>query len=324
MTWLLTGGAGYIGAHVLAELRAQSIPVVVLDDLSTGIRSRVPAEIPFAAVSVLDADAVTDVLRTHEVTGVIHLAAKKSVAESVANPAGYYRENVVGFERLLAATAAAGVERMVYSSSAAVYGIPAGERVDERSATRPESPYGRTKLICEWMLDDVGRTGGMRHVSLRYFNVAGAASPALGDRGVDNLIPRVLRAISVGTRPEIFGGDYPTRDGTCVRDYVHVVDLARAHVAAVLRSADPAAPTGEIFNVGRGEGVTVREVMTTVAEVTGSDLTPVVRERRAGDPPTVVGDIERISAELGWRAELGLVDMVRSAWAAWPTADRSD
>jgi UDP-glucose 4-epimerase len=317
VSWLVTGGAGYIGAHVVRALRAAGHPVVVLDDLSTGRRDRVPAAVPFVYADVADSAAVRALLNKHRVTGVVHVAAKKSVPESVARPEYYYRENVGGFGALLTAMDEAGVHRLVLSSSASVLGTPRTEPVDEDAPTVPENPYGRSKLICEWMLADAAAAAPWSWISLRYFNVAGAGAPELGDTGRTNLIPAVFAALSAGERAQVFGGDWPTRDGTCVRDYIDVRDIARAHVAAAERLAG-AAEYGRVFNVGRGQGVTVREVLDAVAEVTGHQVAHDVVARRAGDPASVVGAVDRIAAELDWRAEHGLRDMIDSAWQAWP------
>lgn len=320
MTWLLTGGAGYIGGHVIRALRTAGHEVVVLDDLSTGDRSRVPADVPFVRADVLDRPRVTAALREHGVRGVVHLAAKKSVPESLERPLHYYEQNVGGFAALLGAMADAGVDRMVLSSSAAVFGTPAEGFVDEATEPRPVNPYGRSKLACEWMLADAA-AAPLHHAVLRYFNVAGAGAPALGDVGEFNLVPMVFRALSNAEPPRVFGDDYPTRDGSCVRDYIHVTDLARAHVAAAQKIVEIAAagaePFGRTFNVGRGVGVTVKEVLDATRRVVGRDFDHVVTPRRAGDPAQVVGLVERIAAELGWKAELDLDDMVSSAWAAW-------
>jgi UDP-glucose 4-epimerase len=317
MTWLVTGGAGYIGAHVVRALKAAGHPVVVLDDLSTGVRARLSDDVPFVQGDVADRATVGQVLRTHRVTGVVHIAAKKSVPESVARPLYYYRENVGGFEALLSAMRAADVRRMVFSSSASVLGTPRVEPVDEDAPTEPENPYGRSKLICEWMLADAARAEPWQWISLRYFNVAGAGAPELGDTGRTNLIPAVFAALSAGERAQVFGGDWPTRDGTCVRDYIDVGDLARAHVAAADRLAGSDS-YGRVFNVGRGEGVTVREVLDTVTKVTGRQVDWEIVARRPGDPASVVGAVHRIAAELGWRAEVDLAGMITGAWRAWP------
>jgi UDP-glucose 4-epimerase len=282
MTWMLTGGAGYIGAHIVRAFDAAGLPVVVLDDLSTGIRANVPADVPFVQASVSDSEAVRAALREHQVTGVLHLAAQKAVAESVAKPLLYWDENVGGMRSLLQSCVDEGVDRVLFSSSAAVFGNPPVDFVTEETPVAPMSPYGETKLVGEWMLRDVAAATGLRWAALRYFNVAGAGAPELADRSVNNLVPMTFQALTEGRNPQLFGDDYDTRDGSCIRDYIHVVDLAEAHAAAAARLDE--APMGEVFNVGRGEGVTVSEVFATVREVTGIDFTVDVVGRRAGDP----------------------------------------
>lgn len=316
-TWLVTGGAGYIGAHIVRALRDAGFGVVVLDDLSTGARRKVPDDVAFVEGSTLDRVSVEKALREHEVSGVVHMAAKKAVGESVERPLFYYRENVDGLLSLLEAMEGAGTRRIVYSSSAATYGIPQDvDLVTEDSACVPINPYGETKLVGEWLMRDVAEASGIDWVSLRYFNVAGAGDPDLGDTGVFNLIPLVFRALSAGRSPQVFGGDYETPDGSCIRDYIHVTDLADAHVAAVdLLERDGS--TAAVFNVGRGEGVSVFEVMDAVREVTGREFTPEVAPRRAGDPARLVASAQRIKDELGWSAQRDLADMVSSAWLAW-------
>lgn len=313
--WLLTGGAGYIGAHVARDLLASGREVVILDDLSTGRRERIPAESTFVETSLLDTDAVRRAL--DGVTGVIHLAAKKAVGESVEKPLLYYRENVGGAASLLQAMADCATPCIVYSSSAAVYGEPPWSPISEDSPLAPLSPYGETKVIGEWMVRDeaVARADStpLSWVSLRYFNVAGAGSPELGDTSVNNLIPMVFAALDRGEAPQVFGTDYPTHDGSCVRDYIHVSDLATAHVAAadLVERGDVSA----VFNVGTGVGSSVLEVMAAVSEVVGRDVGAVSVARRAGDPPELVASVERIAAELGWGARRDLHDMVASAYA---------
>ena len=318
--WLVTGGAGYIGGHVIRALQASGRDVVVYDDFSAGLRSRVPEGVPVVEGDVADAATFVHALRTHEVEGVIHLAAKKAAGESVDIPLHYYRENVGGLLTVLEAMEGAGVRRLVYSSSAAVYGDPAVNPVTEDAPLLPESPYGETKVVGEWMSRDAGVAWGLSWSALRYFNVAGAGSDALGDNSVNNLIPMVFRALEEGQRPQIFGDDYPTPDGTCVRDYIHVVDLAEAHVAAAARCE--AGQRADVFNVGRGRGSSVREVMDMISEVIGQDIGAEVVGRRAGDPPATFAATDLVEAELGWRATRDLRDMVSSAWSAWQAQHR--
>ena len=315
MTWLVTGGAGYIGAHVVRSLLQDGDPVVVLDDLSTGDGARVDPAAPLVEGSVLDRDLLRRVLRQHDVTGVVHIAAKKQVGESMADPLLYYRENVEGLIALAEACREKGVDRFVFSSSAATYGLPDVDLVDEDTPGAPLSPYGESKLVGEWLLRHCERAYGLRTMNLRYFNVAGAATPELGDTGVFNLIPMVFERLQAGERPRVFGGDYPTPDGTCVRDYVHVADIADAHRAAARALADGA--PGATYNIGRGEGSSVLDVLRVVGEVTGLDASPEVVARRAGDPARVVASVDRIRDGLGFRAAHDLRSMVQSAWAGW-------
>jgi UDP-glucose 4-epimerase len=314
-TWLLTGGAGYIGNHISRAFLASGRPVVVVDDLSTGHADLVPDEVPLVVANCAEPGAVRAAIEQHAVTGVVHLAAKKAAGESVERPLWYYRQNVDGTLAVLEAMQATGVDRIVFSSSAATFGTPEDEEVTEDSPTAPESPYGETKLISEWIIADVARTSGLQYTSLRYFNVAGAGAPELGDTGVFNLIPLIFRALSTGARPQVFGDDYATRDGSCIRDYIHVTDLADAHVAAAERLES--GPARAIYNVGRGEGVTVKEVMAAVREVTGIAFEYEVTGRRAGDPARIVAVADKITSDLGWSARHDLHDMVRSAWDAW-------
>jgi UDP-glucose 4-epimerase len=319
MTWLVTGGAGYIGAHVVAAMCAEDERVVVVDDLSTGDRTRIPG-VPFIEGTVLDQPLMERVLREHEVTGVVHIAGKKQVEQSVRDPLTYYRENVEGMRRLLEAVSATGVGTFVFSSSAAVYGAPDVDLVREDTDCRPVNPYGETKLICEHMVADLARATGLRYVSLRYFNVAGAARPELADHGESNLVPMVFRRLGEWQAPLIFGDDFPTPDGTCIRDFIHVADIASAHVAAA-RALDEGRVQALTANVGRGEGVSVREMIAAIREVTGTAgedwAEPVATPRRAGDPPRVVAAADTIRAALGWKAQYGLEDMVTSAWDGW-------
>ncbi|MFP3992067.1 UDP-glucose 4-epimerase GalE [Streptomyces sp. E11-3] len=318
MTWLITGGAGYIGAHVVRAMTEAGEPTVVYDDVSTGIAERIPADVPLVRGSILDRERLDRAIAEHQITGVVHLAAKKQVGESVELPLRYYHENVEGLRTLLAAVVAGGVPSFVFSSSAAVYGMPYTESglVTEDTPCAPMSPYGETKLAGEWLVRAVGKAHGIATASLRYFNVAGAASPELADTGVFNIVPMVFEKLTEGAAPRIFGDDYPTPDGTCVRDYIHVSDLADAHVAAARKLA--ATPGHDLtVNIGRGEGVSVRELVDLIGEVTGHHIAPKVTERRPGDPAKVVAAADRITAELGWKAKHDMRDMITSAWAGW-------
>ncbi|ARQ67697.1 UDP-glucose 4-epimerase GalE [Streptomyces marincola] len=320
MSWLITGGAGYIGAHVVETMRAAGERVVVLDDLSSGRAGRLPADVPLVRGSVLDRDLLDTALAEHGVRGVVHLAAKKQVAESVAEPLAYYRSNVHGLTVLLDAVVAAGVREFVFSSSAAVYGTPETGTVTEDTPCRPLSPYGETKLAGEWLVRAAGRAHGIATACLRYFNVAGATRPELADAGAANVVPMFFERIAAGRPPEIFGADYPTPDGTCVRDYVHVADLADAHLLAA-RHLTEAAPGDDLtVNVGTGRGASVRELAALVADVTGFAGPPRVADRRPGDPARVVASVELARERLGFTARRGLPDMVSSAWEGWRRA----
>ncbi len=312
--WLVTGGAGYIGSHVVRALLASGRDAIVIDDLSTGLSTRVPASVELVELSVLDTAALTDVLRRLQPTGVIHLAAKKSPTESMAEPLLYARENVGGVVSLLEALRASGGVRAVFSSSCSVYGTPDVDYVDEDAPTLPESPYGESKLYGERIFNASAAAYGLGVVNLRYFNVVGAAAPELRDTGVYNLVPLVFQALRHGRRCEVFGGDYPTPDGTCIRDYVDVQDLAEAHVrAAEALETDRRIAT---YNVGRGEGSSVLDVLDAVSGVIGEPVRHDIVGRRPGDPARIVGRVDRIAVDLGWTAKRDLHDMVRSAWEA--------
>ena len=311
----MTGGAGYIGAHVVRALGERGDEVVVVDDLSAGSADRIPGvrleRIDLAAPGA--ATLVAEVLRDSGADGIIHLAARKRVDESVARPTWYHAQNGGGMLAVLDAAADAGVERMVFSSTAAVY-ASSDTPVTEDSPTVPVNPYGETKLVGEWMLRAQTVATGLRGVSLRYFNVAGAVSPELADTAGGNVFPMVLERIEAGEPPMVFGDDYPTPDGTCVRDYIHVADVAAAHLAALDALGD--GPAYRVYNIGTGEGTSVRELVDALLAAAGSDLRPVIAPRRAGDPAVVVADATRIRTELGWRPQHDLADIVASAWAA--------
>jgi UDP-glucose 4-epimerase len=315
MTWLVTGGAGYIGSHVVRAFVDQGLAPVVIDDLSSGHREFVPADVPFIEGTILDEPLLAKVMTEHDVVGVVHVAGYKYAGVSVQRPLHTYEQNVTATARLLSAMAACDVDAMVFSSSAATYGTPSTEIVTEASPTSPESPYGETKLIGEWLLRDQATATGLRHTSLRYFNVVGSATPDLRDTSPHNLFPLVLDALVAGRTPRIYGNDYPTPDGTCVRDYVHVGDLAISHVAAAqaLAAGKPLAP---VYNLGSGSGVSVAEIMTAMAAVTGIAFEPEIHDRRPGDPARIVALGELAARDLNWEMRHTLEDMVRSAWEA--------
>lgn len=316
--WLVTGGAGYIGAHVVRHLQRSGRAVAVIDDLSTGLREKVAADVPFIEASLGHREALRGALRDLKIHGVLHLAAKKAVGESVERPLWYWQENVGCLQILLEEMVEAGVDKFVYSSSAAVYGQPDSTAlITEDSDCRPINPYGATKLAGEWMTTATAERFGWSAMSLRYFNVAGAGADDLCDPGVFNLVPIVFRALDDGEAPRIFGSDYPTPDGTCVRDYVHVDDLAEAHVQACAYVEAHPGVGNQILNIGTGRGSSVVEVLDTVTSVTGRDATGVAVDRRAGDPAQLVAAVDRASQVLGWRSSRGLRDMVDSAWQAW-------
>lgn len=315
MTWLLTGGAGYIGGHVSRALRAAGHEVVVLDDLSTGVVARAEG-VTLVRAGLLDGvERLTGVLSDHAVHGIVHLAAKKSVPESVEHPLYYYEQNVGGTVALLRAAIRTGVRHVVYSSSAAVYGATEAGLVDEDHPTVPGNPYGESKLAAEWLVRRTAEAHGLTWTALRYFNVAGAATATLADRGVSNLLPIVLGSLATDVPVRVFGGDWPTPDGSCVRDYVHVEDLADAHAGAVAALEDGRL-TGGVYNVGTGNGVSVLEMVDAVRRRVGRPVPYEVVGRRPGDPARVVADARRITERLGWRATRGVDDIVADACAA--------
>ncbi len=317
MRVLVTGGSGYIGSHVCRLLAREGHEPVVVDDLATGLLERVAGlpmhEQDLAAFGASERLAAT--MRAERVEAVIHFAARKRVAQSVARPLWYYRQNLGALATVLRAMEQTGVRSLVFSSSAAVYGDADGT-VDEDARLESVNPYGRGKLAGEWLAAAAARAHGLRAISLRYFNVAGAGWPELADRAVLNLVPMVLRRLDEGAGPEIFGADYPTADGTCVRDFVHVLDVAEAHIAALGALATQSAPHRS-FNVGTGRGSSVRVVVDGLRSRTDGAREAVLRPRRAGDAPAVVADVSRISRELGWTARHGLDEILDSAVAGW-------
>jgi len=308
---MVTGGAGYIGAHVVRALQAAKAEVLVVDDLSTGLRRRIPDGV---TLDIRDATAIEAVFARFRPNGVIHLAGRKDVAESAVQPLSYYGHNLEGLRSVLRGAVAHRVGTVLFSSSAAVYGATGSEPVREGHPPAPINAYGRTKVAGEWMLRDAAAAAGFGWAALRYFNVAGTAEPSLRDTGTANLLPRLLRSAAAGRPAIVHGVDHPTPDGSPIRDYVHVEDVADVHVATAFALAGGAfAGGGEILNVGRGMGYSVLEMIAAVGRRLGHDLPYEAGPRRAGDPAYVVACVDRIAERLGWSARLGLDDIVHSA-----------
>jgi UDP-glucose 4-epimerase len=322
---LVTGGAGYIGSHIVRVL-ADQVSLVV-DDLSTGDPKRV-GDVPLLAIDLAEAGAagtLAEAMRDHAVDMVVHVAARKRADESVSRPTWYFTQNVGSFANVLDAMHQAGVAKLVLSSSAAVYGTPADSngRLTEDSPCHPPNPYGETKLVCEWLCRDAEHAWGLEWLALRYFNVGGTGWADLADTAKMNLIPLVIDAVVNGRRPSVFGTDFPTPDGTAVRDYVHVMDVATAHAAAVAALSDRGPLHRRVLNVGTGEGNSVLDVLRQVSKVTGESVEPELLPRRAGDPAAAVADPSLAASILGWSARRSLAEIVESTWslrAAEPTS----
>ena len=310
---LVTGGAGYIGAHVAAELLKSGYSIRIYDDFSNGLHRRVDGKFR----DIVDGDMLDRVKLLAALDGidaVIHLAAKKAVEESVKDPLKYYENNVGGSLNLLGAMAAKGVKQLVYSSSAAVYSPNDKEAVLEDDPTAPLSPYGASKLLSEQLISSVGSAEQISNISLRYFNVVGSNIAEFGDNSKDNLVPKVFLALKNGKRPQIYGSDYPTPDGTCIRDYIHVQDLALAHLAALKKVES--GYISQVYNVGSGKGYSVKEMMDQISKSLGRDINPEVSQARAGDSPKLIASIDKIKEQLGWSPKASLKEMIDSAWQA--------
>jgi UDP-glucose 4-epimerase len=310
---LVTGGAGYIGAHVAAELLKSGYSIRIYDDFSNGLHRRVDGKFrDIVEGDMLDRAKLLAAL--DGIDAVIHLAAKKAVEESVKDPLKYYENNVGGTLNLLGAMAAKGVKQLVYSSSAAVYSPNDKEAVVEDDPTVPLSPYGASKLLAEQLISSVGSAEQISNISLRYFNVVGSNIAEFGDNSKDNLVPKVFLALKNGKRPQIYGSDYPTPDGTCIRDYIHVQDLALAHLAALKKVES--GYISQVYNVGSGKGYSVKEMMDQISKSIGRDINPELSPARAGDSPKLIASIDKIKEQLGWSPRASLEEMIDSAWQA--------
>ena len=313
MKLLITGGAGYIGAHVVHAAQDAGHECVVVDNLSTGLKERINAEVVELDIAAADAAVrLTELLSKNKFDSVIHLAARKQVGESVEIPERYYLDNIGGLANLLLAMRETGHDSLVFSSSAATYGMPDAKQVREEDPTTPINPYGETKLIGEWMVRNAAHWG-LRGVNLRYFNVAGTGKAGLGDTAALNLIPIAIGQLRRGETPKVFGDDYATPDGSCIRDYVHVTDLADAHIAAVDYLERGERPF-DTFNVGTGQGASVFEVLNALKAASGLEFDAEIVSRRAGDPPRLVANVDRIAQTLGFVTKHSLADIVDSAW----------
>jgi UDP-glucose 4-epimerase len=315
MRILVTGGAGYIGSHTARLLAERGDEVVIFDSLEHGYRQAI-GDLPLVVGNTHDGKLVEQVMREHAIEAVIHFAAYKAAGESMLRPGKYFENNVAGSLRLLEAAYAAGVRKLVFSSTAAVYGTPQALPVDETAPLHPENPYGESKRMVEQMLAWYDACHGLRSVALRYFNAAGAALD--GENGEDprhvaNLIPLVLN-VATGRAPavKVFGDDYPTRDGTGIRDYIHVLDLATAHARALdfLVAGEPS----DVFNLGTGQGASVLEVLETARRISGRAIPAEVVARRPGDPAAIFADNRKARELLGWTPRYGLEEIVATAW----------
>ena len=310
---LVVGGAGYIGAHVAYLLQENGYGIRIYDDFSNGLKSRIEGKFSDVVIGdVLDRQAL--ISSCEGIDAVIHLAAKKAVGESVDNPLKYYENNVGGTLNLLAAMSLKGVRKIVFSSTAAVYAPSEKLSITESDLAEPLSPYGQTKLLSEKLISAVAKAENLSAISLRYFNVVGALRDEFADNSKDNLVPKVFAALKSGKNPEIYGSDYPTKDGSCIRDYIHVSDLAKAHLVALEKVFTT--KVDEVYNVGSGTGYSVTEMINQIAESIGKAITPTLSPRRPGDTAQLIASIAKIERDLGWKPERSLKEMIDSAWQA--------
>lgn len=313
---LVTGGAGYIGSHTVKLLRKRGYEVVIIDNLSRGHKEALPEGVPFEKVDLLDYEGLYSSIKKYPIEALIHFAAFAYVGESVENPAMYYRNNVVGSYNLINAAKEAGVNKFVFSSTCSVYGNPETVPMSESDTPAPINPYAKTKLMIENMLEDYDTSFGSKYVALRYFNAAGDSED--GDIGESHdpephLIPLVLfAALGKGEKVNIYGDDYPTKDGTCIRDYIHVNDLADAHIRALeyLKAGN----NSTVVNLGTGVGYSVKEIVDIASEVTGKKIRADIVARRPGDPATLIADNKKAREVLGWKPEYDLKRILETAW----------
>jgi UDP-glucose 4-epimerase len=316
---LVTGGAGYIGSHMVLELLDAGEQVIVIDNLSTGFRWAVPGEVEFVEGDIGDQALLRRLLSSHAIDAIVHFAGSIVVPESVADPLGYYLNNTCKSRALIASAVEAGVPHFIFSSSAAVYGMPEENPVKEDAKLEPISPYGTSKLVTEWMLRDTATAHALRYVALRYFNVAGADPKGRSGQSTAHAthLIKVASEAALGQRPylEVFGTDYPTTDGTCIRDYIHVTDLARAHLDALryLRAGGKS----DVFNCGYGRGFSVLDVIGAVKRVSQSDFPVRMAPRRPGDPAAIVAEAGRIGKVLGWQPRLDDLDTIVGHALSW-------
>ncbi len=319
MSVLVTGGAGYIGSHMVLALADRGEDVVVLDDLSTGVRDNVDVRARLVVGDIADTVRVVDLLRSHKVDAIVHFAGSIVVPDSVADPLGYYLNNTVKSRALIEAAVTAGIPRFIFSSTAAVYGMPETNPVFEDARLAPISPYGTSKMMTEMMLRDVTHAHGLGHVALRYFNVAGADPAGRSGQSTPRAthLIKVASQVALGERShlEVYGTDYDTPDGTCIRDYIHVSDLIAAHVLALDHLRDGGQPL--TLNCGYGTGYSVLQVLDAVKAACGTDFQVRLGERRPGDPPALVAGAKRIRDELGWQPEYDDLDRIVSDALNW-------
>ncbi|MCK5707035.1 MAG: UDP-glucose 4-epimerase GalE [Candidatus Aureabacteria bacterium] len=313
---LITGGAGYIGSHMVSYLKEKGMQPVVFDNLSTGFSDLLTDDIELIEGDLQNINDIKRVFEKYSIDKIMHFAASSIVSESVANPLDYYRNNVLGCINLLNEAIKNSIKHFIFSSTAAVYGEPEKIPIKEDSHLMPSSPYGRSKLMMEYILSDLSRIHGFSYAALRYFNASGAEpNGIIGEKHAKetHLIPLILKtAIGDLEKISIYGNDYPTMDGTCIRDYIHVVDICEAHylVLKAMESGDP----GGVFNLGNNKGYSVKEIIDAAQKITGKEIPSEICERRLGDPAKLIADYEKINRSFGWKPKYNLENIIETAW----------